>query len=102
MFHLSTEELCVISVLLEEEENIQNSEKSKRFSVHKMLNKRKTEGEYWTLYKELMDDEKVFQYFRLSQYQFSELEKIKVVITKKDTVFKEAIGPKEKLAVCLR
>jgi hypothetical protein len=47
MLHLSTEELCVISILLEEEENIQNSEKRKRkrFSVHKMLNKRKTEGE---------------------------------------------------------
>jgi hypothetical protein len=62
MFHLSTEELCVISVLLEEEENIQNSEKRKRkhIPVHKMLNKRKTEGEYWTLYKQLMDDEEKF------------------------------------------
>jgi hypothetical protein len=73
MLHLSTEELCVTSILLEEE-NIQNSEKRKRkrFSVHKTLNKRKTEGEYWTLYKELMDDEeKFFQYFRLSQYQFN-------------------------------
>jgi hypothetical protein len=53
--------LCVISILLEEEEeNIQNSEKRKRkrFSVHKMLNKRKAEGEYWSLYKGLMDDER--------------------------------------------
>jgi predicted transcriptional regulator len=41
MLHLSTEELCVISILLEkEEESIQNSEKRKRkrFSVYKMLN----------------------------------------------------------------
>jgi hypothetical protein len=62
MLHLSTEELCVISNLLEEEENIQNSEKRKRkrFSAHKMLNKWKTEGEYWALYKELMDDEENF------------------------------------------
>jgi hypothetical protein len=48
MLRLSTEELCVIPILLEEEEeNIQNSEKlkRKRFSVHKMINKRKTEGE---------------------------------------------------------
>jgi hypothetical protein len=62
MLHLSTEELCVISVLLEEEENIQNSEKRKRkrFSAHKMLNRRKTEGEHWTLYKELMDGEEKF------------------------------------------
>jgi hypothetical protein len=37
---------------------IQNSEnrRRKRFSVHKMLNRRKAEGEHWTLYKELMDD----------------------------------------------
>jgi hypothetical protein len=46
MLHLSTEKLCVISILLEEEEeeNIQNSEKRKRkrFSIHKMLNQRKT------------------------------------------------------------
>jgi hypothetical protein len=75
MFHLSTEELCVISVLLEEEENIQNSEKRKRkrFPVHKMLNKRKTEGEYWTLYKELMDDEekKFFFFGGVSLYRSS-------------------------------
>jgi hypothetical protein len=39
-----------------------------------MLNKRKTEGEYWTLYREIMDDKgKFFQYFPLSQYQFTEL-----------------------------
>jgi hypothetical protein len=47
MLHLSTEELCDISISLEGE-NIQNSEKRKRkrFPVHKMLNKMKTEGEY--------------------------------------------------------
>jgi hypothetical protein len=34
------------------------------------------------------DEEKFFQYFRLSPYKFNELlEKIKVVITKEDTVF---------------
>jgi hypothetical protein len=75
MFHLSTEELCVILVLLEEEENIHNSEKlkRKRFPVHKMLNKRKTEGEYWTLYKELMDDEEtfLFSFFWVSLYRSS-------------------------------
>jgi hypothetical protein len=58
-------------MLLVDEENIQNSEKSKckPFSVHKMLNnKMKTEEDYWTLYKELLDDgEKLFRYFRLSR-----------------------------------
>jgi hypothetical protein len=48
MLHLSAEEFCVISILLEEEDNIQNNEKRKRkrFSVHKMLNKRKTESNF--------------------------------------------------------
>jgi hypothetical protein len=48
MLYLSAEELCVIAILLEEEEEkIQNSEirKRKRFSIHKMFDKRKVEGE---------------------------------------------------------
>ena len=105
MLHLTTKDLCAIAILLEDEErNVQNNDKRKRFSVHTMLKKRKIEGEYWTLYRELMDDEdKFFQYFRLSQYQFNQLlHKIEVVITKQNTSFKEAITPKEKLAVCLR
>ena len=105
MLHLTTQDLCAISILLEdEEENMQNNYKRKYFSVHKILKKSKTEGEYWTLYTEVMDDEeKFFQYFRLSQYQFNELlQKIEVVISKRNSSFKEAITLKEILAVCLR
>jgi hypothetical protein len=38
-----------------------------------MLNKRKTEGEYWTLYKELMDYEEkfLFPFFWVSLYRSS-------------------------------
>jgi hypothetical protein len=63
------------------------------FPSIKCLIKGKTEGEYWTVYKELMDDEeKGFPYFRLCQYQFNEqLEKIKAMITKEDEVLKEAL-----------
>jgi hypothetical protein len=38
-----------------------------------MLNKRKSEGEYWTLHKELIGDEEFFKNIRSSQYQFNEL-----------------------------
>jgi hypothetical protein len=34
--------------------------KKKRMWVHKCFRNRKSEGEYWTLYKELADDEMKF------------------------------------------
>jgi hypothetical protein len=69
MLHLSTEEQCVISGLIEEEEeNVQNSEKRKRkrVSVHKMRDKRNTEDEYWSVDKGLMDDGEFFLIFSFS------------------------------------
>lgn len=73
-------------------------------AVHPILKKRKLEGEYWTLFKELIDDEeKNVSYFRMSRYQFDILlNKIELLISKQDTIFKESLSPKEKLAVCLR
>jgi hypothetical protein len=42
--------------------------------VHKSFRNRKSEGEYWTLYKELADDEtKFYQYFGMSKHQFNYL-----------------------------
>ena len=35
---------------------------------------RKSEGEFWTLYKKLVDDEmKFYKYFRMSKHQFNYL-----------------------------
>ena len=59
-------DLAVIALLLEEEEEHQSAGKMKRkrIWVHKLLKKRKTEGKYVTLYRELMDDEQIYhQYF---------------------------------------
>jgi len=72
--------------------------------VHKCFRNRKLEGEYWTLYKELADDEMTFyQYFRMSKHQFNYLlQKIEKDLKKKSTTFREAISPVEKLATCLR
>ena len=100
--HLSMRDLAVIAILLDADEVVKN--RCHRFGVHKCLRRRKVEGEYWTLYKKLTDDEeKFFQYFRMSEYSFNFLlGKIENSLRKKDTTFKEAISPKEKLAVCLR
>lgn len=66
--------------------------------------KRKKEGEFHTLYKELVDDEERFyKYFRMSQYEFQTIiTKISPVITKQNTKFREPLSTREKLAVCLR
>jgi len=72
--------------------------------VHKCFRNRKSEGEYWTLYKELADDEmKFYRYFRMSNLQFNYLlRKIVKDLKKKTTIFREALSPVEKLATCLR
>lgn len=69
-----------------------------------MWKKRKTEGEFATLYKELVDHKtKFFVFFRRPQYSFNVLlQKIEKDIKKQDTFWREAITPKELLAVCLR
>jgi hypothetical protein len=68
-----------------------------------MLEEQKTEGEFWTLFKELIDDElKFYQYFRMSRYQFNNLlQKVQVDLLK-NNIFREAISPQEKLPVCFR
>jgi hypothetical protein len=61
-------------MLDEEEKNAALSDKKKRMWVHKCVRNRKSEGECWTLYRELADDEMKFcQYFRLSKHQFNYL-----------------------------
>jgi len=75
-------------MLDEEEKNAALSDKKKRMSVHKCFRSRKSEGEYWTLYKELADDEmKCYKYFRMSKHQFNyRLQKIEKDL-KKNTTF---------------
>jgi hypothetical protein len=55
-------------MLDEEEKSTALSDKKKRMWFHS----RKSEGEYWTLYKELADDEMKFsQYFRIFKHKFN-------------------------------
>jgi hypothetical protein len=68
-----------VTALLLEEEQFQRERISseRRMWVHKCLRNRKLEREFWTLYKELTDNElKFYQYFRMSRYQFNKLLKM--------------------------
>ncbi|KAL4104375.1 hypothetical protein QTP88_019676 [Uroleucon formosanum] len=103
--HRTDIDLAIMALLLDEEENSDRVASKKRsIWVHDILKKRKIDGEYVTLCKMLEDhEEKFFKYFRMTRFQFNVLFlKIENNITKQNTHFREAIPPKEKLAVCLR
>jgi len=72
---LSQRQLATIALMLgKEEKNAALNDKKKRMWVHKCFRNRKSESEYWTLYKELADDEmKFYQYFIMSKHQFNYL-----------------------------
>lgn len=91
----------MIALVLDEEEEQQVR---KRKWVHQAWNKRRTEGEFATLYKELVDDgSKFHEYFRMSEHAFNILlSKVEVNLKKQDTKWRKAICPRERLAVCLR
>jgi hypothetical protein len=71
----SKPQLAAIEFMLDEEEkNAALSDKKKRMWFHKFFRSRKSEGEYWTLYKELADDEiKFYHHLRMSKQQFDYL-----------------------------
>jgi hypothetical protein len=56
--------LAVIALFEEEESRTResNSQRKRKKWVHKSLIRRKTEGEFFTLYKELVDDEEKFHH----------------------------------------
>ncbi|KAL4141524.1 hypothetical protein QTP88_004152 [Uroleucon formosanum] len=73
---ISDEELIIIALMLDEEQenNCKTIKKRKRTVwVHDLWKKRQTEGEF-TIYNGLIDDEqKFYEYFRMSQYSFNVL-----------------------------
>jgi hypothetical protein len=70
--HSFSKQLAVTALMLDEEGNATLSDKNEAMWVHKYFRSRKSEGVYWTLYKELADD-KLYQYFRMSKHQFNYL-----------------------------
>ncbi|XP_069683589.1 uncharacterized protein [Periplaneta americana] len=99
---LSIKDLAAIALLLDEDESKVRKRKTPK---RKWVNRnRKDVGEYFTLFKELIDDEtRFYQYFHMPINKFETLlARIQNDIKKVDTCFREAITPREKLAVCLR
>ncbi|XP_047499503.1 uncharacterized protein LOC125045951 [Penaeus chinensis] len=85
------------TVRLHEDEEDRVKAKKKRLWVHECQRKRKSEGEFWTLYKELDDDEtKFYQYFRMTKSKFNYLlQKVNEDLIKSNTCLREAISPRE-------
>ncbi|PSN38572.1 hypothetical protein C0J52_19755 [Blattella germanica] len=100
----STKNLVLCAIILDEEERRTTRKRKRTKWVHDMLKERNTEGEYFTLFQELTDDDtKFFQYFRMSKYQFNDLlSNIEEQLQLQNTTFREAISAKQKLCVCLR
>lgn len=100
----SLRDLAIIAVLLDEEEEGKSPPKKPKKTKTDRKWVRRSDKEFYALYNELLDNEtKFYRYFGISTYQFNDLLlKIKPIITKKNTSFREAITPTEKLAVLLR
>ena len=98
MTNLTLLELAAIAVALDEEGA---ERKRRRWAVHPAWSKREIEGQFVTLYKELIDDEvKFYGYFRMNrECFFALLEKVSPLLIKQRTRFQK---PKERLAVCVR
>jgi hypothetical protein len=79
MTNLALVELAAIAVALDEE-----GAERRRWAVHSAWRKREREGEFVTLYKELIDDEvKFYGYFRMNRECFCALlEKVSPLLIK--------------------
>jgi hypothetical protein len=96
------EEIVLVSLLSEEEQK--KKRKRRRFWVHKICKKRMIHGEFHSLYPDLLEDEaKFFEYFRMTYGKFMTLlDMLGPNLSRENTSFREAVGPKERLALCLR
>jgi hypothetical protein len=101
MTNLTLLELAAIAVALDEEGA---ERKRERWAVHPAWSKSEIEGEFVTVYKELIDDEVEFYgYFRMNrEYFIALLEKVSPFLMKQRKRFQKPISAKERLAVCIR
>ncbi|GBN21200.1 hypothetical protein AVEN_214323-1 [Araneus ventricosus] len=99
---LLLEEEALALILLNKQ--IQKKKRNRRFWTHKIVQLRGEAGLFANLYRELRnDDEKFFDFLRMSIALFDELlGHIKDKIKKKDTVMRSSITPEERLVITLR
>jgi hypothetical protein len=95
-------EIILSCLLIDEEEK--QKRKRKRVWVHNICKKRMDCGEYHALFPDLIEDDvKFFQYFRMTLEKFTVLLRLlQPDLSRENTSFREAVGPKERLSVCLR
>lgn len=94
------DELCLLLLLRKRKRRRNN----RSCSVHPLHIQRPSKGVYHTLFNDLIEDDKIFfNYFRMSKTSFDVLlTKIEESITPASTHFKNAISPRERLALTLR
>jgi hypothetical protein len=95
------EEEIVMSLLSEEE---QKKRKRQRFWVQNVCKARMIHREFHFLYPDLLEYEaKFFEYFRMTYGEFMTLlNMLGPNLSRENTSFREAVGSKERLALCLR
>jgi hypothetical protein len=98
----SSEEEIVMSLLSEEEQK--KNRKRRRFWVRNICKRRMIHGEFHSLYPDLLEDEATFfEYFRMTYGKFMTLlDMLGPNLSGENTSFRQAVGPKERLALCLR
>jgi hypothetical protein len=98
----SEEEVAIMSLLSVEEQK--EERKRRRFWVHNVCKTGMIRGEFHSLYADLVEDEaKFFEYFRMTYGQcMTLLNMLEPNLSRENTSFRDAVGPKEKLALCLR
>jgi hypothetical protein len=77
--------------------------KRRRFWVHNICKKRIIRGEFHSLYPDLLEDEaKFFEHFRMIYGEYvTLLNMLGPNLSRENTSFRAAVGPKERLALCL-
>ena len=80
-----------------------NKRRKHRWWVHSILKKRKGQGAYQNLVRELQEDgERFQQYFRVTREQFAQVLFLVGEDLVKHSRCREVICPRERLAICLR
>ena len=96
------EEIAVVALAY----NLIKKKKMKRkhrWWVHQLNQRRKEQGAFENLVRELHDDEERFQqYFRLTRDQFCQVLNLVGRDLSKHCPTREVISPRQRLAICLR